>query len=132
MKPIRIELPTEFAIGSVNAYLFIEPEPILVDTGVKSEASWAALVAALAAYGMQVSDLEWVIITHPHVDHCGQAAQLVAESEAQVRIADLGVAWLLDFAGMWQKRLDYYRDVFLPQTGLPLATQQGWWLILRV
>jgi glyoxylase-like metal-dependent hydrolase (beta-lactamase superfamily II) len=40
-------------------------------------------------------------------------------------VADLGVTWLLDFAGMWQKRLDFYRDVFLPQTGLPQATREG-------
>jgi len=35
------------------------------------------------------------------------------------------VDWLLDFAGMWQKRLDFYRDIFLPQTGLPLPTQRA-------
>ena len=125
MKPIRIELPTDFPIGPVNAYLFSEPEPVLVDTGVRSEASWAALVAGLAEYGLRIADLQRIIITHPHIDHCGQVAQLVAESGAQVWVADLGVDWLLDFAGMWQKRLDFYRDVFLPQTGLPEAIQRG-------
>jgi glyoxylase-like metal-dependent hydrolase (beta-lactamase superfamily II) len=124
MKPIRIELPTDFAIGSVNAYLFIEPEAVLIDTGVKSEDSWKALTAGLAAHGLRVTDLHQVVITHPHVDHCGQAARLAA-SGAQVWIAELGMAWLLDFAGMWQKRLDFYRDVFLPQTGLPQTVQQG-------
>jgi glyoxylase-like metal-dependent hydrolase (beta-lactamase superfamily II) len=125
MKPVRIELPTDFAIGPVNAYLFTEPKPILIDTGVKSEASWTALVAGLAAHGLRVADLQQIIITHPHVDHCGQAAQLAAESGAQVWVADLGVEWLLDFAGMWQKRLDFYHDHFLPQTGLPLDVRQG-------
>ncbi|MCB8942306.1 MAG: MBL fold metallo-hydrolase [Ardenticatenaceae bacterium] len=125
MNPIRIELPTEFAVGPVNAYLFTEPEPILVDTGVKSEASWAALVAGMAAQGVQVADLRRVVITHPHVDHCGQATRLAAASGATVWVSELGADWLLDFAGMWQKRLVYYRDVFLPQTGLPPAMQDG-------
>jgi glyoxylase-like metal-dependent hydrolase (beta-lactamase superfamily II) len=125
MKPVRIELPTDFAIGPVNAYLFTEPEPILIDTGVKSEASWTALVAGLAEQGLRVTDLQRIIITHPHVDHCGQAARLAAESGAMVWVADLGVNWLLDFAGMWQKRLDFYRDIFLPQTGLSPAIQRG-------
>jgi glyoxylase-like metal-dependent hydrolase (beta-lactamase superfamily II) len=125
MKPIRIELPTDFAIGPVNAYLFTEPDPILVDTGVNSEASWATLVAGLAAQGLCVADLQRVIITHPHVDHCGQAARLAAESGATVWVANLGRVWLLDFAGMWQQRLDFYRDIFLPQTGLPGTIQQG-------
>jgi glyoxylase-like metal-dependent hydrolase (beta-lactamase superfamily II) len=125
MKPIRLELPTEFHVGTVNAYLFTEPEPVLIDTGVRSPESWAALVAGMAAQGVSVSDLQRIIITHPHVDHCGQAAQLAAESGAMVWVADLGAPWLLDFAGMWQKRLVYYRDSFLPQTGMSVALQQG-------
>jgi glyoxylase-like metal-dependent hydrolase (beta-lactamase superfamily II) len=40
-------------------------------------------------------------------------------------VANLGRVWLLDFAGMWQQRLDFYRDIFLPQTGLPGTIQQG-------
>ena len=46
--PIRLELPTGFEFGTVNAYLFAEPEPVLVDTGLKTEAGWSALQAGLA------------------------------------------------------------------------------------
>ena len=31
MEPIRIELPIGWSMGSVNAYLFTEPEIVLVD-----------------------------------------------------------------------------------------------------
>ena len=116
MKPVRIELPTDFAIGPVNAYLFTEPEPILIDTGVKSEASWAALMAGLAAHGLWVTDLQRVMITHPHVDHCGQAARLAAESGALVEImyAHYPPQAVFPVCGCWSVIWIYCR-------------RRGWW-----
>lgn len=117
-QPIRIELPFDDAAGSVNAYLFIEPEPVLVDTGAKSAASWAALRARLSEHGLSVADLARVVITHPHVDHFGQAGMIAAQSNAEIWIADLGLPWLLDFSAQWRERLDYYRDALLRPLGL--------------
>ncbi len=114
-QPIRLELPTGFQFGTVNAYLFTEPEPVLVDTGLKSEASWAALEAGLSRRGLAVADLSRVVITHPHVDHCGQARRITAASQADIWIADLGRPWLLDLPTHFRKRADYYREVYLPR-----------------
>lgn len=125
MNPIRIELPTPFDVGPVNAYLFTEPEPILVDTGVHSEASWAALVAGLAAHGVALTDLRRIIITHPHVDHCGQAWPLAEASGAQVWVSDIAQAWLLNPLRMWTRRIEYYAHHFLPFAGLPEAAFQA-------
>ncbi len=125
MKPIRIELPTQFPVGPVNAYLFVDPEPVLIDTGVRSDESWAALEAGMLAQGVKMADLSRVIITHPHTDHCGQAADIVAASGAEVWVSDLGKDWVVDFPGMWQKRIDFYREIFLPQIGYPPEMTQG-------
>lgn len=119
-EPIRIELPTEYEAGPVNAYLFLEPAPTLVDTGVKSEESWAALVAALAEHGVAVADLARVVLTHGHVDHFGHAKRLVEESGARLETADIVADRLTNFSHIWQKRTTYYREIFLPQTGLPV------------
>ena len=120
--PIRIELPFDDAAGSVNAYLFTEPEPVLVDTGLKSEASWTMLQAGLAAASLSVADLARVVITHPHVDHFGQVGMIAAYSDAEIWIADLGLSWLLDFRAQWQERLDYYRDALMRPLGLAEET----------
>lgn len=125
MKPIRLELPTEFAVGSVNAFLFTEPEPTLVDTGVKTDECWQALVDGLAEYGLRVADIKRIIITHAHVDHFGQAERIAQESHAELWVADVGADWLRRFPDYWQKRLAYYRDGFLPTTGLDPKTQAG-------
>lgn len=119
MKPIRLELPTEFDVGSVNSYLFTGPEPVLVDCGVDTSASWEALEVGLAQHGLTPADIRRVIITHPHVDHFGLAARIAALSGGQVWIADIGAEWLIDPRKLFNLRADYYRDRFLVQAGLP-------------
>lgn len=94
-QPIRIVLPTGMQMGSVNVYLFTEPEPILVDAGLKSPECWKALQEGLGAYGLTVKDLSRIIVTHAHIDHYGQAGTIVANSDANVWISDMGVPWLL-------------------------------------
>lgn len=116
--PIRLELPTTLPVGTVNAYLFIEPEPILVDAGVRTAECWDELTRGLAAHGLASRDLSQVVVTHAHVDHFGLAARLAEESGAVVRIAEPGVVWVTAAGDMWQKRINYYRDDFLPHAGL--------------
>ncbi len=124
MNPIRIELPTEFAVGSVNAYLFTEPEPVLVDTGVKLDSTWNVLQESLAGHDLTIADVKRIIITHPHVDHFGLAGRMVEHSDAQVWVSELGKSWVVDFPSMWQKRVAYYRDVLLGYVGFPSETEE--------
>jgi len=117
MKPIRIELPNQLQVEPVNVYLFTEPEPVLIDTGPKSEADWAALQSGLAAHGLTVADLSRVIITHAHVDHFGQAAAIATHSDAEIWVSEVARDWLVNTAVMWDKRIAYYQNNFLPRTG---------------
>jgi glyoxylase-like metal-dependent hydrolase (beta-lactamase superfamily II) len=69
----QIVLPTPWDVGPVQIYL-VEAEPLtLVDTGVRSPASRAALEAALEALGYGLEDVRRVLLTHFHGDHLGQA-----------------------------------------------------------
>ncbi len=117
-KPVRIELPAGNQMGTVNAYLFAEPEPILIDTGLKTDESWEALQLGLAEHGLSVVDISRVIITHAHVDHDGQAGTIVNQSDADIWISELGKPWL-QYQQAYRKRgATYYREQFLPATGL--------------
>ncbi len=118
IEPFRIQLPNAHQVAPVNVYLFLEPEPVLVDTGPKSKEDWAALEAGLAAHGLTVADLSRVVITHPHVDHFALAPVIAANSDAAIWISELGYDWLTNPAEMWEKRISYYRDYFLPRTGV--------------
>ena len=127
--PQRIELPFVADGGTVNVYLFTEPEAVLIDAGFHSPPGWAALEQGLAAHGVTVADLARVLITHPHVDHYGLAARIARESQAEIWMSAVGVHWLRDFPTLWQRRIDYYHAVLLPGLGLPRAATErslGW------
>jgi glyoxylase-like metal-dependent hydrolase (beta-lactamase superfamily II) len=119
MQPIRLELPTGLPVATVNSYLFTDPEPVLIDSGVKSPESWDALVRGLQQHGLAVADLSRVIITHAHIDHYGQAGAIADHSAADIWISDLGLPWLQAPAEQWARRSRFYSDYFLPALGLP-------------
>jgi len=104
-EPIRIELPTIYGMKSVNAYLFLTPELTLIDCGEKTDATWDALQAALAVYGLAIKDIKRVIITHAHVDHIGMAGRVAAESGAKVWVNEYCYDWAVNTEKMWNRRI---------------------------
>ncbi|MEM8859143.1 MAG: MBL fold metallo-hydrolase [Chloroflexota bacterium] len=110
-QPIRLELPTPFSIGSVNGWLFKDPEPTLVDCGQKTDDCINTLVDGLAEHGLTLSDLKKVIITHGHVDHAGLGGYLAERCDAEFWVSDLCWDWVADPLGMWHKRTDFMHDV---------------------
>jgi len=72
----KFVLPTPWNVSTVQVYL-IESEPLtLVDTGVKTPESRAALEGALESLGYGFDDIERVLLTHYHRDHLGQVQSL--------------------------------------------------------
>lgn len=116
-EPIHIPLPTPFPVGPANAYLFIDPEPTLVDCGVDTDESWDALNAALQEHGLVVADIERVIVTHAHVDHMGMAGRIIAASNAYLLIWEEIAAWADQTVPMWELRVTFLRTLF-PQYDL--------------
>lgn len=104
-EPIRIELPTMYGMKSVNAYLFLTPEPTLIDCGEKTDATWEALQVALANYGLAIKDIKRVIITHAHVDHIGMAGRILEESGAEVWVNEYCYDWAVHTETMWNRRI---------------------------
>lgn len=109
--PKQIELPTIYGMKTVNAWLFTDPEPVLVDCGEKSEASWAALQAGLAEHGLRVENLSRVVITHAHVDHIGMAGKIVENSQAQVWVSDYVYDWAVHLPQMYERRKSMVDEV---------------------
>jgi glyoxylase-like metal-dependent hydrolase (beta-lactamase superfamily II) len=67
----QISLPLTGPLPIVQVYL-IEGQPLtLVDSGVRTPESRAALEAALEELGYALSDIERVVVTHAHLDHMG-------------------------------------------------------------
>ncbi len=116
--PTLIALPTGLPVGAVNVYFFSTPVPTLIDTGLKSKESLPALKEALAELGFSLRDLQRVIISHPHIDHFGLAAEIVAENNAELLVFEPTIPLLTDFPRLWRQQGEYYLDILFPKLNL--------------
>ncbi|MFF2530770.1 MBL fold metallo-hydrolase [Brevibacillus sp. NPDC058079] len=78
-----LEIPTPFDVGAVNVYLLKGERLTLVDVGPLTDDAWVALTEGLESIGVSVQDIEQVILTHHHVDHCGQLEKVREQSGAK-------------------------------------------------
>ena len=75
-EPLILKIPTPYPVGRINVYFLDGPEPTLVDTGVYSSVSLAALAEQLRANGRRLEEVRHILITHGHYDHAGAALHL--------------------------------------------------------
>jgi glyoxylase-like metal-dependent hydrolase (beta-lactamase superfamily II) len=74
----RIELPLPFELATVNVYLVpLDEGYLLIDCGMETGASFAALEAGLAQVNIGWGDIRQILLTHMHPDHMGLSAKLL-------------------------------------------------------
>ncbi|QLD88036.1 MBL fold metallo-hydrolase [Natronomonas salina] len=78
----RLEFEVDWRPGHVACYLVDGPEPILVDAALPDHD--AALRDALAEHDYEPSDVEHLLVTHPHVDHVGQVPTILEAGDPTV------------------------------------------------
>ncbi|MEM6631548.1 MAG: MBL fold metallo-hydrolase [Bacteroidota bacterium] len=122
-QPIRLELPTQFQMKTVNSFLIKEPEVTLIDCGEDSEETWLALESELKENGLTVQDVERIIITHAHVDHMGMAQRISKHAQAPVWVSDKVQAWALDPESMFRSRGKLIQDTMKTLLGENVFTQ---------
>lgn len=80
-----IELPLPFELESVNVFLIrLEQGYLLIDCGMDTDASFAALEAGLLALEVRWTDIRLILLTHMHPDHMGLAAKLLELTGAEL------------------------------------------------
>lgn len=110
----RIEMPTPYAVGPVNAYL-IDAEPLtLIDAGVNTPQAQNALRIALAAAAVFPESVERILITHAHPDHYGLVQVLQEASGAAVFFPEREIARVRD------KQMVFEVGRLLMEAGMPL------------
>ncbi len=122
-----LSMPTPFPVGDVFAYLArgSDASPLtLIDCGVRTDEARAALEAGLAACGVTFRDIERVVITHHHTDHIGFAAQIAAESGAEVWAHRLCVPWL-EQPEPTRRAFDAYLQPIFREGGVPEDAIKG-------
>ena len=110
----RIEIPTPYAVGPVNAYL-IEAGPLtLIDAGINTPEGKTALLEGLSADGRRPEEVERIIVTHAHPDHYGLVQMLMEASGATVYFPAREIARVRD------KQMLFEVGRLLVQAGMPL------------
>jgi len=89
----RISLPTPYPVGRSNAYLLEGDPPVLVDCGVKSSRATGELEAGLGEHGVRLEDLGAILLSHPHYDHAGAAAQIARRTGVKVYAHRFGLEY---------------------------------------
>jgi glyoxylase-like metal-dependent hydrolase (beta-lactamase superfamily II) len=85
-KIYKIELPIPFPMKTTNVFLIDEPPRTLIDTGIKTDASFEMLKKELGGLGFSIPSIERILITHGHIDHYGQAQKISSLSGAPIYI----------------------------------------------
>ncbi len=81
MKIIPISVPTPFYVGDVNVYLIKEEPLTLIDVGPKTKQAAEVLRSKLQREGIEFKDIQRIVLTHAHEDHCGLAKQIRDEAK---------------------------------------------------
>jgi glyoxylase-like metal-dependent hydrolase (beta-lactamase superfamily II) len=116
-------------VGPVQVYL-VEGDPLtLVDTGVRTPGSRAALEAALDALGHGLEDVRRVVLTHYHGDHLGQAQTLrAAGADLEVCCHADEVPWVEEFSAERDENIEpteaLFREYGVPEDLLARQTAQ--------
>jgi len=111
----RLELTTEWTPDHVAAYL-VEGDGgrILVDAGIPGDEGEKELRAEFACNGYSFEDIDHLLVTHPHVDHDGQARVVIEESDATV-YAHEDVPERLRYEGLEERALRNAREIGIPE-----------------
>ena len=94
MKIHQLHIPTHLYLGPVNVHI-VDADPLtLVDTGPNIPEALEALKLGLQELGYGVEDVQRVVLTHLHEDHCGLAGYVLPKFEqarSEFYIYDLAV-----------------------------------------
>src|SRR5579863_9273398 len=117
----EIFLPLPMRPTIINVYLIdCRGAWALVDTGMNTPESRAALDDAFAQAGIKLADLDVLIGTHHHIDHFGASGEIQRISGAKTHIHELEferVNRMLSFGSMVSERpesLSFFRSHGFP------------------
>jgi glyoxylase-like metal-dependent hydrolase (beta-lactamase superfamily II) len=92
----RIVVPTPYAVGPANVYVFPVSPITLFDCGPNTPATENALVLGLASLGLTPEQIARIVISHAHPDHYGLAPRLRERSGAQILVGERDLTKLAD------------------------------------
>lgn len=96
--------------GTIGVFLLELPEGgnALIETG--AGITLPEVEAGLAAAGVAMDDLRYVLVTHIHLDHVGAAGAIVRRSGAELVVHEVGAPHLIDPSRLMASATRVYGD----------------------
>jgi glyoxylase-like metal-dependent hydrolase (beta-lactamase superfamily II) len=86
---VPLELETHFAEGKVNAFLAIGESVTLIDTGNPGRESFQQLKSQLHRHGIELKDIDHIVLTHVHIDHAGGVPHIQDEIDVPIFVHEM-------------------------------------------
>ena len=100
--------------GITATYLIRGEQTALIETGPKSSVDH--VLSGLESCG--VSSLDWIVVTHIHLDHAGAAGTLAQRwPQARVAVHPIGAPHLIDPSKLWTSAARIYGDAMTRMWG---------------
>jgi glyoxylase-like metal-dependent hydrolase (beta-lactamase superfamily II) len=117
LKLIDLQPPIPGYERFIGAYLFCGERMAIVDPGPKS--AMPNLLAALAELSISPEDIDYIILTHIHIDHAGGAGTAIREMpKAKVLAHSLALRHLVNPTRLWEASLKTLGDLALQYGGI--------------
>jgi glyoxylase-like metal-dependent hydrolase (beta-lactamase superfamily II) len=120
MDPIVIDTKMHGVDGITGAFLIHGEKSALVETGPKTSID----IVRASLSDLAVDSLDWIVVTHIHLDHAGAAGTLARDfPEARVAVHTVGAPHLIDPSKLWASAARIYgADMFRLWGGMdPIA-----------
>ena len=112
IEPIQIEVSLGIMFQTVNCYLVPGEQLTLIDCGLYSEENWKSFQEKINHHGYKVKDIEQIIITHEHRDHIGLLPEIMANSNATVRVPKVIEGWFARPTEMRDQLSKFNKELF--------------------
>jgi glyoxylase-like metal-dependent hydrolase (beta-lactamase superfamily II) len=112
LKLIDLQLPIPGYERFIGAYLFCGERTAIVDVGPK--AAIANLLSSLAQLNISTEKVDYILLTHIHIDHAGGAGTAIREMpHAKVLAHSIALRHLVDPIRLWEGSLKTLGDLAL-------------------
>ncbi|WP_219621285.1 MBL fold metallo-hydrolase [Neobacillus cucumis] len=109
-------METDFAEGTVNAFLAIGDDLTLIDTGNPGKESFQQLKTKLHKHGVTFNDLDKIVLTHIHIDHAGGIPYIQAETDIPIFVHEQANGLINSSIARFEKDQQFFGD-FLQSCG---------------